>query len=81
MGDPGESITDLLVRLRPALEQIFSSNGLSAAESEEVLHESAFTLVSKWPGLRRPDLWLLRRVADRCRVLQAGREAPRGRDR
>jgi hypothetical protein len=64
-----ESISELLARLRPVLEEIFAAYGISEAQARLILEESCGILVSKRWDRQNPGRWLLRTVIERCREL------------
>jgi hypothetical protein len=64
-----ESSFELLARLRPVLEEIFSAYGVSEAEARQILEETYGLLVSKRWDRQNPGRWLLRMVIERCREL------------
>jgi hypothetical protein len=62
-----ESSFELLARLRPVLEEIFSAYGISEAQARLILEETCGILVSKRWDRQNPGRWLLRTVIERCR--------------
>jgi hypothetical protein len=64
-----ESISELLARLRPVLEEIFAAYGISEAQARLILEETCGILVSKRWDRQNPGRWLLRTVIERCREL------------
>ena len=64
-----ESSSELLARLRPVLEEIFSAYGVSEAEARQILEETCGLLISKGWDRQNPGRWLLRTVIERCREL------------
>jgi DNA-directed RNA polymerase specialized sigma24 family protein len=64
-----ESSSELLTRLRPVLQEIFSAYGISEAEARQVLEETCGILISKRWDRQNPGRWLLRTVIERCREL------------
>jgi DNA-directed RNA polymerase specialized sigma24 family protein len=64
-----ESSSELLARLRPVLEEIFSAYGVSEAEARQILEETCGLLISKRWDRQNPGRWLLRTVIERCREL------------
>jgi DNA-directed RNA polymerase specialized sigma24 family protein len=71
--DDRESWTEVLARLRPLLEQIFSAYGVTPDQAQEIVEEACFVLISKRPR-QDPDGWLLRRVIESCERLRGGPE-------
>jgi DNA-directed RNA polymerase specialized sigma24 family protein len=67
--DVRESWSEVLARLRPLLEEIFASYGVSPEEAQEIIEEACLVLISKGPRRQDPDGWLLRRVIERCQRL------------
>ena len=64
-----ETSADLLVRLRPVLEEIFAAYGISEVQAREILEETGGLLISKQWDRQNPGRWLLRAVIERCRSL------------
>jgi len=64
-----ESISELLVRLRPVLEEIFAAYGISEDEARLILEETCGILVSKRWDRQNPGRWLVRTVIERCREM------------
>jgi len=62
-----ETSAELLARLRPALEEIFSTYGISEAQARQILEETLLLLISKRWDRQDPGRWLLRTVVERCR--------------
>ncbi len=60
-GPPGEILT-LLRRLGPEVEYLLNGSGLSARETEEVLHEVLILLAHQWDRIESRELWLLAMV-------------------
>jgi len=67
-----ESSTELLARLRPVLEEVFSAYGISEDQARLILEESCGLLISKRWDRQNPGRWLLRTVIERCRSLSLG---------
>ena len=67
-----ESSTELLARLRPVLEEVFSAYGISEDQARLILEESCGLLISKRWDRQNPGRWLLRTVIERCRSLSMG---------
>ena len=72
-----EPWTEVLARLRPLLEQIFSSYGVTPDQAQEIVEETCLILLSKRPR-QDPDGWLLRRVVESCERLLGGGEPEEG---
>lgn len=64
-----ETSFELLARLRPVLEEIFSAYGISEAQARQILEETCGILVSKRWDRQNPGRWLVRTVIERCREL------------
>lgn len=62
-----ETSAELLARLRPALEEIFATYGISEAQARQILEETLLLLISKRWDRQDPGRWLLRTVVERCR--------------
>ena len=69
MASTQETSADLLVRLRPVLEEIFAAYGISEAQARQILEETCGLLISKQWDRQNPGRWLLRAVIERCRSL------------
>jgi DNA-directed RNA polymerase specialized sigma24 family protein len=67
-----ETSAELLARLRPALEEIFSTYGISEAQARQILEETLLLLISKRWDRQDPGRWLLRTVVERCREVSLG---------
>jgi len=68
-----ETSSELLARLRPALEEIFAAYGISQEQARQVLEETLLLLISKRWDRQDPGRWLLRTVVEKCRLM-TGRE-------
>ncbi len=64
-----ETSADLLIRLRPVLEEIFAAYGISEIQARQILEETCGLLISKPWDRQNPGRWLLRAVIERCRSL------------
>ena len=64
--------TELLVRLRPALQEIFAAYEISEAEARQILEDACELLVSKRWDRQNPGRWLVRTVIERCRNVALG---------
>lgn len=64
-----ETSAELLVRLRPVLEEIFAAYGISELQARQILEEACGLLISKQWDRQNPGRWLLRVVIERCRSL------------
>ncbi|MFL6196923.1 MAG: hypothetical protein ACJ75H_22250 [Thermoanaerobaculia bacterium] len=62
-----EDTAELLARLRPVLEEVFSAYGLSEDQARLILQESLALLIAKRWDRANPSGWLLRTVIERCR--------------
>jgi hypothetical protein len=67
-----ESSSELLARLRPVLEEIFASYGISEDQARQILEETCGILISKQWDRQNPGRWLLRTVIEKCRELALG---------
>ena len=70
--DRQEPWTEVLARLRPVLEPIFSVYGVTPEQAQEIVEEACLVLISKSPRRQDPEGWLLRRVLESCRRLKEG---------
>jgi hypothetical protein len=62
-----EDTAELLARLRPVLEEIFSAYGLTEDQARLILQESLALLIAKQWDRANPGGWLVRTVIERCR--------------
>ena len=69
-----ETSAELLARLRPALEEIFATYGISEGQARQILEETLLLLISKRWDRQDPGRWLLRTVVERCRETSLGGE-------
>ena len=67
-----ETWTEVLLRLRPILEQIFVAYGVSPDEAQEMVEEACLVLIHKRPLRQDPEGWLLRTILENCSKI-AGR--------
>jgi DNA-directed RNA polymerase specialized sigma24 family protein len=67
-----ETSAELLARLRPALEEIFVTYGISEGQARQILEETLLLLISKRWDRQDPGRWLLRTVVERCRAASLG---------
>ncbi len=67
-----ETSAELLVRLRPALEEIFAAYGISEEAARQILEDACGILISKRWERQNPGRWLLRTVIERCRNVALG---------
>lgn len=61
-----EPIAELLARLRPEIEHLLASFGLTEKDAEEVLHEILFMLIYRWDRIGDRELWLLNTLKRSC---------------
>jgi hypothetical protein len=61
-----EPLPDLLRRLRPEIEQTFSSFDLGEEEAAEILQEILFMLTYSWDQIGNRELWLLATLRRTC---------------
>lgn len=64
-----ETSAELLARLRPSLEEIFTAYGISEAQARRILEDTLLLLISKRWDRQDPGRWLLRTVVEKCRVV------------
>ena len=62
-----ETSAEASVRLRPALEEVFSAYGISEEAARQILEDACGILISKRWDRQNPGRWLLRTVIERCR--------------
>jgi hypothetical protein len=72
MDDSPDRVTEALERLAPVLEQVFAVYGVRAERRREITEEARRILLLKWPQIRRPEVWLLEWIFERCREEEAG---------
>jgi len=70
MPHPAPSVTEVLARVAPALERIFSDFGIPEEVAEEMVEEVCYIFVAKQKTLHNPEKWLLATVIERCRRLK-----------
>lgn len=61
-----EPLPDLLRRLRPDLEELFSTYELGDSQAEQILQEVVFMMVERGDRIGNRDLWLLAAVRRTC---------------
>jgi len=59
-----------LERLASTLVPLFGAYRVPPEQQREIVDEAHRIFLAKWPKLREPDAWLLRRIVDRCRMLR-----------
>lgn len=69
----GEPCNAALERLRPVLGLIFEAYGVSPERARQIVVRCCQILLSKWPEIPDPDLWLLRTIIERCQTLREER--------
>jgi hypothetical protein len=70
MPHPAPSVTEVLARVAPALERIFTDFGIPEEVAEEMVEEVCYIYVAKQRTLHNPEKWLLATVIERCRRLK-----------
>jgi hypothetical protein len=60
---------DVLARLRPTLETIFTVYEIPWHQAEEIAEEACLVLARKWLKIQNPEEWLVKYVIDRCQML------------
>jgi hypothetical protein len=64
-----EPLSELLRRLGPDVEQVFSSYHLEDSQAEAILQEVVFMMVERGNRIGNRDLWLLAAVRRTCQRL------------
>lgn len=70
MEDSENACAEILVRLRPVLEQVFATYRLSEQQAQEIVEQSCFLLIGKRPMRQDPEGWLLRTIIEKCQRLR-----------
>jgi DNA-directed RNA polymerase specialized sigma24 family protein len=73
-----DSWPEVLGRLRPLLESIFSAYEVSPQQAQEIVEEAGLALMSRLPPRRDPEGWLVRTVIERCARVKREREGKPG---
>lgn len=63
-----DSLSRLIVRMRPSLERILGRYGVPPEDAEDILQDSQLTLLYKWEKIQNPEAWLLGTVRNKCIV-------------
>ena len=58
-----------LERLASTLVPLFGAYRVPPEQQREIVDEAHRIFLAKWPKLREPDAWLLRRILDHCHAL------------
>lgn len=70
----GEPLAELLQRLQPDAEALFTRFRLPAADAERILHEVALVLTYRWDRIADKDAWLRATLHRRCQRWAEGRD-------
>ena len=70
MNRPRPDVGEILKRLRPVLEWIFTGYGISPARAEKIVEESCRVLAGKRLRRQNPAVWLLHTIVERCERLE-----------
>jgi hypothetical protein len=66
MDSPRSWVAETVSRLRPTLEFLFKSHGVSPEGARVILQEACMILVARRKTIESPDAWLLDAVRVRC---------------
>ena len=61
-----ESISQVLGRVRPALERVLGSYDIPPEDAEDVLQDTYLTLLYKWEKVQCPEAWLVGTLRKKC---------------
>lgn len=61
-----ENISQVLGRVRPALERVLSSYDIPLEDAEDVLQDTYLTLLYKWEKVQCPEAWLVGTLRKKC---------------
>jgi len=61
-----DSIADVLVRARPALERVLASYDVLPEDAEDLLQDTYLTLLYKWEKVQCPEAWLIGTLRKKC---------------
>lgn len=61
-----QGITEILPRVRPALERVLGGYDIPAEDAEDVLQDSYLVLLHKWEQVQCPEAWLIGTVRKKC---------------
>jgi RNA polymerase sigma factor (sigma-70 family) len=60
------SISEVLVKVRPALERVLGSYDVPPEDAEDVLQDTYLTLLYKWEKVQCPEAWLIGTLRKKC---------------
>jgi RNA polymerase sigma-70 factor (ECF subfamily) len=61
-----ETISQVLGRVRPALERVLGSYDIPPEDAEDVLQDTYLTLLYKWEKVQCPEAWLVGTLRKKC---------------
>lgn len=61
-----ETISQVLVKVRPALERVLGSYDIPPEDAEDVLQDTYLTLLYKWEKVQCPEAWLIGTLRKKC---------------
>ena len=61
-----ENISEVLTRVRPALERVLGSYDVPPEDAEDVLQDTYLTLLYKWDEVQCPEAWLVGTLRKKC---------------
>jgi RNA polymerase sigma-70 factor (ECF subfamily) len=61
-----ETISQVLGRVRPALERVLGSYDIPPEDAEDVLQDTYLTLLYKWETVQCPEAWLIGTLRKKC---------------
>jgi len=64
----GESLDQLLRRLRPRLKQVLGRYRIPAHDAEDLVQEALVSTIQKWDEIQDPEAWLMVTLRNRCVV-------------
>lgn len=71
-----ESVSELVKRLRPIIEVLMTSHGVSPADGRELLEELLRALQLKRESIANPEAWLLASLHRAIQRMEAETECP-----
>ena len=61
-----DNISEVLKRVRPALERVLGSYDVPPEDAEDVLQDTYLTLLYKWEKVQCPEAWLVGTLRKKC---------------
>ena len=61
-----QSIAEVIVSVRPALERVLGSYDVPPEDAEDVLQDTYLTLLYKWEKVQCPEAWLIGTLRKKC---------------